>query len=44
MKSKKNNWKFESFFKADFIPLQELKSIEIFQKLMLAITAYANNN
>ena len=44
MKSKKNNGKFESFLKADFIPLQEVKSIETFQKLMLAITAYANNN
>ena len=43
MKSKKNG-KFESFLKADFIPLQEVKSIEIFQKLMLAITAYVNNN
>ena len=38
------NKKFESFRKANFIPLQELKSIEIFQKLMLAIAAYANNN
>ena len=33
MKSTKNNGKFESFRKANFIPLQELKSIEIFQNL-----------
>ena len=44
MESMKNNEEFESFLKANFIPLQELKSIEIFQKLMLAIAAYASNN
>ena len=44
MKSTKNNEKFEFFLKTKFIPLQELNSIEIFQKLMLAIAAYASKN
>ena len=44
MKCTKNNEKFGFFLKASFIPLQELKSIEIFQKLLLATAAYASNN
>ena len=40
----KNNEKFESFLKANFILLQGLKSTEIFQKVMLAIAGYTNNN
>ena len=44
MKSMKNNGKFESFLKENFIRLQEIKSIEISQKLMLAIAVNANNN
>ena len=40
----KNNEKFESFLKANFNLLQGHKSTEIFQKIMLAIAGYTNNN